>query len=204
MRSRSRSPERNTLLAAAGLAPAFPAHEPGSHALEPVNRVLEKVLRGHEPYPAWVIRQPLTIVRANAGAEALFPGLTTLTPDQLIDVWYGPGPFRDHVVNWPDVIQAGLAALRHAAADTGDTEALRLLGRAEAHVQDRPATPEVDAGSSPVACPVFDLGGQVVRTITAVMRFDTAVEITTSQLRVELMFPADDAAEAYFRASRPT
>ena len=197
-------PERNTLLAAAGLAPAFPAHKLGSHALEPVNRVLEEVLRGHEPYPAWVIRQPLTIVRANAGAEALFPGLTKLTPDQLIDLWYGPGPFRDHVVNWPNVVLAGLTALRHAAADTGDTEAVRLLGRAEARAEDRPAMPKVGAESSPVACPVFDLGGQVVRTISAVMRFDTAVEITTSQLRVELMFPADDAAEAYFRASRPT
>jgi hypothetical protein len=53
-------------------------------------------------------------------------------------------------------------------------------------------------------CPVFDLSGQVVRTISAVMRFDTAVEITTSQLRIELMFPADDAAEAYFQARRPT
>jgi transcriptional regulator with XRE-family HTH domain len=85
-------PERNTLLAAAGLPAGFPVHELGSHALEPVNRVLEKVLASHEPYPAWVIRQPLTIVRANAGAEFLFPGLTRLTPDQLIDLWYGPSP----------------------------------------------------------------------------------------------------------------
>lgn len=46
-----------------------------------------------------VIGQPLTIVRANTGAEALFPGLTKLAPDQLIDLWYGPGPFRDYVVN---------------------------------------------------------------------------------------------------------
>jgi hypothetical protein len=68
-------------------------------------------------------------------------------------------------VNWPDVVQAGLQALRHAAAGTGDTEVIRLLGRAEAHVRDRPATPRVD-GPSPVACPVFDLGGQVVRTIS--------------------------------------
>ena len=119
-------------------------------------------------------------------------------------MWYGPGPFRDHVVNWPDVVQAGLAALRHTAASAGDTEAIRLLGRAEAHVRDRPAMPRVDTGSSPVVCPVFDLTGQAVRTISAVMRFDTAVEITTSQLRIELMFPADDAAEAYFRARRLT
>lgn len=48
----------------------------------------------------------------------------------------------------------------------------------------------------------FDLGGQVVRTISAFMRFDTAVKITTSQLRIELMFPADDVAEAYFQSRR--
>ena len=42
-----------------------------------------------------------------------------------------------------------------------------------------------------------------MRTISAVMRFDTAIEVTTSQLRVELMFPADEDAEAYFRTSGP-
>jgi transcriptional regulator with XRE-family HTH domain len=193
-------PERNTLLAAAGLPPGFPEHELGSPVLEPVSRVLEKVLAGHEPYPGWVIRQPLTIIRANTGAEALFPGLTKLTPDQLIDLWYGPGPFRDQVVNWPDVVRAGLAALRHAVADTGDAEVIRLLSRAEAQLRDRPARPEEHGGFAPVVCPVFELGGQVVRTISTVMRFDTALEVTTSQLRIELMFPADDAADAYFRA----
>lgn len=196
-------PERNTLLAAAGFAPAFPAHDLGSRAMEPVDRVLEKVLRSHEPYPAWVVRQPLTFVRANAGAEALFPGLTQLTPAPLIDLWYGPGPFRDQVINWPDVVQAGLTALRHTAADTGDAEVIRLLRRAEAHTQDRPVMPEPHAEPSPVVCPVFELDGQIVRTISAVMRFDTAIEVTTSQLRIELMFPADDDAEAYFRTHGP-
>lgn len=99
-------------------------------------------------------------------------------------------------------MQAGLAALRHAAADTSDTEVIRLLRRAEAHVAGRPAKHDAHAGSSPVACPAFDLGGQVVRTISAFMRFDTAVKITTSQLRIELMFPADDVAEAYFQSRR--
>jgi MmyB-like transcription regulator ligand binding domain len=146
----------------------------------------------------------LTIVRANTGTEALFPGPTQLTPDQLIDLWYGPGPFQDQVVNWPDVVQAGLSALRHMAADTGDTEVIRLLGRAEAHLRDRPARPGLRAGSSLVVCPVFEFGGQVVRTISTVMRFDTAIEVTTSQMRIGLMFPADDAAEAYFRNRQPT
>jgi len=91
-------PERNILLEAAGLPPAFPAHELGSRALEPVDRVLEKVLAGHEPYPAWIIRQPLTIVRANTGAEA-FPRADRADPrsaDRLV-VRAGPlpGPRRE-------------------------------------------------------------------------------------------------------------
>jgi len=118
-------------------------------------------------------------------------------------VWFGPGPFRDQVINWADVVQAGLTALRNAAADTGDDEVLGLLRRAEAHAQDRLVMPEPGAGSSPVLCPVFDFGGQTVRTISTVMRFDTAIEVTTSQLRIELMFPADADADAYFRTHGP-
>ncbi len=119
-------------------------------------------------------------------------------------MWFGPGAFRDRVVNWSEVGQAGLTALRHAAADTGDGEVIRLLRRAEAHTRDRPVMSEVDMEASPVICPVFDLGGQIVRTISTVMRFETAIEVTTSQLRIELMFPADAAAEAYFRTHGPT
>ena len=100
-------PERNTLLAAAGFTPSFPAHELGSQAMEPGNRVLTPVLRRHEPYPACVVRQPFTFLRGNAGAEALFPGLTGLSPEQLIDLWFGPGPFCGQGEPAEEVLPAG-------------------------------------------------------------------------------------------------
>ena len=40
-------PERNAFLAAAGFAATYPAHELGSPLLEPVERVLQNVLRVH-------------------------------------------------------------------------------------------------------------------------------------------------------------
>ena len=83
------------------------------------------------------------------------------------------------------------------------TETLGLLRRAEAHARDCLAMPGPDTGSSPVTCPVFAFDGQIVRTISAVMRFDTAIEVTTSRLPMELMFPADDDAEAWFRDREP-
>jgi len=66
----------------------FPTRELGSQAMDPVNRVLAAVLRRHEPYPAWVARQPFTFLQANAGAEALFPGLAGLSPEQLDKAWH--------------------------------------------------------------------------------------------------------------------
>ena len=43
------------------------------------------------------------------------------------------------------------------------------------------------------------MDGRTIRTISTMMRFDTAVDVTVSELRVELMFPVDDESEAYFR-----
>jgi transcriptional regulator with XRE-family HTH domain len=198
-------PDRNDLLVAAGLPAQFEQHDLGSAELAAVDQVLDLVLGRHEPYPAWVVRRPFTFVRANRGAQALFPELTALTPEQLVDLWFGPGPFRDGVQNWADVAHAGVAALTQDAAVTDDPEAVALLVRARAHVdradlgnraRRRPSDPDKRAPFSAVVCPVFALQGRTVRTISAVMRFDSAVEITTSQLRVELMFPADpDSAE---------
>ncbi len=194
--------ERNTLLAAAGLLPVFPVSELGSQALEPVERVLDKILEGHDPYPAWVVRRPFTFLRANAAARAMFPGLTALPAEDVIDLWFGPGPFRACVLNWSEVAQAGVVALRNAAAESGDARAGELARRAARAAQLDAAAAMIPDGSFPVICPVFEFGGQVVRTISAVMRFDTAIEVTTSQIQIELMFPADEAADAFFRSLR--
>ncbi|MEZ4361916.1 MAG: hypothetical protein R3B48_17125 [Kofleriaceae bacterium] len=38
----------------------------------------------------------------------------------FVELWFGPGPFRDLVENWQDVVWAGVAALRLNAAVTAD------------------------------------------------------------------------------------
>ena len=55
--------------------------------------------------------------------------LTRLTPDQLIDLWYGPGPFQDQVVTGPMWFRL---AWRHCATTTvpgGDQAWLVSLAR---------------------------------------------------------------------------
>src|SRR5258708_39720033 len=44
--------ERNVLLVAAGVSPAFPQRSPDDPALKPAPAASDPVLRGHEPQPA--------------------------------------------------------------------------------------------------------------------------------------------------------
>jgi transcriptional regulator with XRE-family HTH domain len=191
--------ERNALLVAAGLPPSFPVFALEDDAMKPIQRVLDRVLASHEPYPAWVGSRGFRFISSNRAAEALFPGMCSMSPEAIVELWFGPGPFRNLVENWQDVVWAGVAALRREAARAFDPALTALLRRAETHARAIPA-PERDARPElPVICPRLNIGGRRVRTISTVMRFDTAIEVTASELRVELMFPADDDSERFFR-----
>jgi transcriptional regulator with XRE-family HTH domain len=191
--------ERNALLVSAGLPPSYPAFALEDDAMKPIQRVLDRILTSHEPYPAWVGGRGFRFISSNRAAEALFPGMCSMSPEAIVELWFGPGPFRDMVENWQDVIWAGVAALRREAARASDLGLMALLRRAEGYAR---AIPPPEYGSRPelpVICPRLNIGGRHVRTISTVMRFDTAVEVTASELRVELMFPADDESESFFR-----
>jgi hypothetical protein len=75
----------------------------------------------------------------------------------------------------------------------------QLVRRAEAHARTIPAPAPKVLLDVPVICPRLRIDGHVIRTLSTVIRFDTAVDVTASELRVELMFPADGESDAYFR-----
>ncbi|MBI4940029.1 MAG: helix-turn-helix transcriptional regulator [Actinobacteria bacterium] len=197
--------DRNDLLEAAGLPPEYPARPLDSPQLAPVRRVLDQVLAAHDPYPAWVLGRGLAVVDANRAARVLFPGVVGLTSEQFVDVWFGPGPLADRLVNRAEVLRAGLAQLRREAWASGDPAMLAVLSRAGTLAAQAfagsgaGATEAWHPDDSPVSCPVLDIGGRIVRTVSTVMQFDTAVEVTTSELRVELMYPADPDSDRALR-----
>lgn len=62
-------------------------------------------------------------------------------------------------------------------------------------------TPRPDAVSegAAVVCPRIRMGEQVLSTITTVVRFGNAREVALDELRVELMFPADEVSAGILR-----
>jgi hypothetical protein len=43
------------------------------------------------------------------------------------------------------------------------------------------------------------VGDEIIRTISMLARFDTAVEVTLDELSIELTYPQDAVAERFFR-----
>jgi transcriptional regulator with XRE-family HTH domain len=194
--------ECNAWLVSAGLAPTIPNRALEDESMRPVRLVLDKVLAMHEPYPAWVIAQPLRFVASNRAADALFPGMCSLELEAIVDLWYGPSPFRDMVENWPDVVWAGVATLRRDATRTADQRLDALVKRAEAHLKTVPPPSSGGDADLPLICTRLKIGGRLVRTTSAVMRFDAALDVTVSDLRIELLFPADESSDEFFHSMR--
>jgi transcriptional regulator with XRE-family HTH domain len=61
--------ERNDLLISAGFAPAFPESPLDDAALRPIREALDRILDGHLPYPALVVRPHGVLVTANRAFE---------------------------------------------------------------------------------------------------------------------------------------
>ena len=43
----------------------------------------------------------------------------------------------------------------------------------------------------------------MLELFTVVIRFDTANDVTLSELRIELMYPGNEAADRFFRVAKP-
>ena len=66
--------DRNALLLAAGYAPAFAQRDLDDPEMGPVRDVLDRLLRGHEPYPAIVVDRHWGLVAANRAVAVLTDG----------------------------------------------------------------------------------------------------------------------------------
>ncbi len=192
--------EQNRLLVAAGHAPAFPERPLGGPELAPVREALDLILRGHEPYPAVVVDRAWNLVAANSATVALMSGVDVEPallepPVNVLRLGLHPRGFGSLVVNLAEWRAHFLERLERQIALTGDGE---LEALAE----------EIASYPIPAAEPRRGTRGQVrVRLPDGVelsffgmfATFDTPFDVTSSELAVELLFPADSATATALR-----
>ena len=192
--------ERNRMLTAAGFAPAYAERPLTDVALAEVRFVLDRLLHAHEPYPALVLDAWYTVLEANGAAQQLLPPPMPGEPVErpnLIELLLGP--YQQIIVNWREVLRDTQQRMQHEASTrTGDARFLDLLQRVDS------AAGPFEAGAlprteSPVLLTQLRTPEGVINTLSTFVYFGSARDVTVEGMHVELMYPADAAADRYFR-----
>jgi transcriptional regulator with XRE-family HTH domain len=194
--------ERNRLLLAAGHAPAYVERRLDEPEVEPVREALQRVLDGHDPYPAVVVDRWWNLVAANASIGLLTryvaPALLE-PPVNVLRASLHPDGLAPRIVNLAEWRGHLLERLRRQVELTGD-EALAALQRELRRYPAPPPAPHGDGPAGEIAVPlrVATEEGELA-FISTVATFGTAVDITVAELAIEAFFPADAATAAALR-----
>jgi transcriptional regulator with XRE-family HTH domain len=187
---------QNELLRAAGFAPLFPATPLDDDALGPFRVVLSEMMARHDPWPAMLCDRHWTIRDANASARRLLAPLHGEAGEMNIIRMLTQAPLaRTLIANWPEVIHEMAARIRLEALEAGYDPVLNALlddlDRAVAGLGPRPST----SHRQPLAPVILQSGEGRLSFLSTVAHFGTSEDITIRDLRLELLFPADDATK---------
>ena len=190
--------EQNQLLLAAGLAPVYTEHALDDPGLSAVRSGVERVLAAYNPFPCLAVDRGWNVLQVNAGTALLLEGVAahlmqrpnalriSLHPEGLAPRIRNLAQWRHHVIS----------RLRREAAVSGSQESSALLAEIESYPGGQSGTADLPGG---VVVPLELDGGDggVLRFLSTVTTFGTALDLTAAELSIEAFLPADEStAEA--------
>jgi transcriptional regulator with XRE-family HTH domain len=195
--------ERNQLLLAAGYGPLYREAGLASEAATQVRGAVDRILTGHDPYPAVVMDRHWNVVSTNASAEALFGWLLSgreVPEPNVIRLFFDPDGVRSFVRNWEYVAETLIARVhREAVGGFPDAETLTLLKEALGFpgVPTEWRLPDFRTPPLPVVPVEFAKDGLALSYFSTVTTLGTAQDTALQEIRIESFFPADEATAAH-------
>jgi len=186
--------EQNALLQAAG----HPASV--NEALAgPVGAALDQMLSHHEPFPMLAMSRLYEVVRANAGAAALFRAVaepTALTPPvNVLRLVFDPRGARPFITGWESLANIILARLHREVLERASDAPLAALLESLLKYSGVPRDwqkPDLAAPSEPCLPVRLRAGGRELAFLTTLTVFDAPQNLTLDELRIESYFPLDE------------
>lgn len=189
--------ERNALLLAAGYAPRFKETPLDDPSLGVLREGLETLLRGYEPYPAFIVDATFNVIAANGGIALLMssaPAHLLTEPLNAMRLTLHPEGLAPRIRNLREWRGHLLAQMEQQIALTGPGPLRELYEEVSAF----PLPPGRPAGDEPLAplLPYFALPmvieheGRVSSFVSSLSTFNTPLDVTVAELAVETLLPA--------------
>jgi transcriptional regulator with XRE-family HTH domain len=192
--------ERNQLLVAAGFAPVYKETPLTDASLEPVSQALDFMLSASEPHPCFIVNRRYDVVMANHTGRWL---LETFAEDStlasvgcnMVRLLTEPRGMRPYVGNRGDLLRKVLGRVRrdlgqlHRRDERDET----TLALAEAAWAELPAPTRSEVPLSPMIGLQLRRGDLSLALFTTIATLGTPLDVTLQEIRVETLFPSDDA-----------
>jgi transcriptional regulator with XRE-family HTH domain len=197
--------DRNSLLMAAGYAPTYQATDFDAPEMRAVREAIDRLLVGHEPYPAILVDRRWQLVAANRAATVLVDGVAPELlepPVNVLRTSLHPRGLAARIVNRAEWFDHVLGSLRRQIAVTGDDELRELDAELTGYAVDMGVTP-----SLPVEAPRAIAVPLRIRSddgelsfVNIIATFGTALDITLAELSLETFLPGDTVTAQILRA----
>jgi transcriptional regulator with XRE-family HTH domain len=183
--------ERNLVLVAGGYAPMYPERGLEAPEMRGALEVIDLVLKGHLPYPAFAIDRRWNILSSNRSLPRIYDGVAPellAAPVNALRLTLHPDGMARKILNLEEWRGHVLSRLRAQLAATAD-EALAEL---YAELKGYGGEPAPAAGEGRPLIP-FRLMSEAgpMSFLTTTMTFDSPLDVTLSELMIECFFPAD-------------
>lgn len=199
--------ERNLWLTAAGYAPLYAARPLDDPQMAQVMGAVRMMLAAHEPYPALALDRAWTVLLANRPFEALVALLGADVWERvgggsrnLMRLFFHPLGIRPLVTNWSAVGPLLWQRATREAHAFGDAEMQAVLDELAPYQEPEVLWSAMDTALLPVVPFKLAVGEQCLSLFAVIATFGTAQDVTTDELRIETLFPADAQTGALFRA----
>lgn len=185
---------RNQLLLSAGLAPAYGSAPMSAEDRAPLQQAVDWMLERHAPFPALAIDHHWVLKAMNPPAVALLSASGLQVGDSLIEALGQNQQLRSSLVNLEEVEVLILQRLRSELANIGKDA---VMERAIAGLQRRVGRPlRQDPGEMPAVIPThYRVNGLELKLFSTLSQFTSTGDVAMSELRLEMMFPADEASK---------
>lgn len=195
--------EINRMLVVSGHAPVFQNTMALGEGLVHVNYALDKLLEDHMPFPALVLSRDWDVVKANPAAVCLMQTIGFSGSDNLIECILAEEATRSCILNRGETLMLLLKRLRYEIDLLGGSERLSKLASDLAEHLKSCEPPLVVDYSQHTMNTQFRVNDRVLSYFSLVTQMGSVLDVTASEFKVELMFPADDTTRGYHTEQFP-
>jgi transcriptional regulator with XRE-family HTH domain len=193
--------ERNRLLVAAGLAPEFRERPLVAGELAAARHAIDLVLEAQKPFPAFALDRHWNAVAGNGALPEIFEGVSPellAAPVNVLRLSLHPQGLAPRIANLTQWRAHLLTRLRRQLEVSGDPALGELLREASAY----PAASAGTQAQYALAVPLrLRVPGATLSFFSTTTVFGTPLDVTLSELAIELFFPADEATARYARGN---